>query len=104
MYKSPIEMLMTDIQHQIVKQQEDAIYKAVVNVGVNVDKEELIRALQYDRGQYEKGYRDGLNAILRCRECQHFGMGSCNANLRVCTPTEDDYCSWAERRNDGNQA
>lgn len=47
---------------------------------------------------YAKGYEDGNNAIIRCRECQHFGMGSCNANLRVCTPREDDFCSWAERK------
>lgn len=26
--------------------------------GVNVDKEELLKALKYDREQYEKGYRD----------------------------------------------
>lgn len=59
MYKSPIETMIADIQHQIAEQQDDAIYKAVVSVGINVDKEELIRALQYDRGQYEKGYADG---------------------------------------------
>ena len=58
MYESPIELLVTEIQHQIVKQQDKEIYKAVLNYVPNVDKEELIRALQYDRGQYEKGYAD----------------------------------------------
>lgn len=59
MYKSPIEMLVADIQHQIVQQQDEEIYKAVVSVGINVVKNELIRALQYDRQQYDKGYADG---------------------------------------------
>lgn len=59
MYKSPIELLVDDIQHQIVKKQDEDIYKAVLHYIPNVNKEELIRALQYDRNQYEKGYADG---------------------------------------------
>lgn len=35
------------------------ILKAVQNVGIDVDKSELLRALKYDRNQYEKGYEDG---------------------------------------------
>jgi rubrerythrin len=59
MYKSPVEMLIADIQHQIAKEQDEEIYKAVVHYAINVDKEELIRALKYDRDQYERGYADG---------------------------------------------
>ncbi len=59
MYKSPIDVMIADIQHQIAQQQDEEIYKAVVSVGINVDKDELIRALQYDRYQYDKGYADG---------------------------------------------
>ena len=33
-------------------------------VGVYVDKEELIKALQYYRNQYEKGYSDGRESIV----------------------------------------
>ncbi len=40
------------------------VMKAVRKVGVNVDKGELIKALQYDRDQYTKGYEDGKNEIL----------------------------------------
>lgn len=29
--------------------------------GIAVDKDELIKALQYDRGQYSRGYRDGYD-------------------------------------------
>ena len=60
MYKSPIDILVSDIQHQIAEQQDEEIYKAVVSVGINVDKEELIRALAYDRHQYMKGHMDGV--------------------------------------------
>jgi hypothetical protein len=62
MYKSPIDLFVTDIMTQIEKQTDDEIYKAVASVGINVDKDELIRALRYDRQQYEKGYMDGQAA------------------------------------------
>ena len=54
----PIEIIQTQIQMKM----EDEIMKAVQNVGIQVDKEELLKALKYDREQYEKGYQDGLNA------------------------------------------
>ena len=57
MYKSPIEIITGNIQTQI----DDEIYRAVQNVGINVDKEELLKALEYDRGQYEKGYNDAID-------------------------------------------
>ena len=59
MYKSPIELRATEITKQIVTEQEDAIFKTVLSYVSNVDKKELLRALQYDRNQYEKGYADG---------------------------------------------
>lgn len=31
---------------------------------VDINKDELIRALQYDRNQYEKGYHDGVHDAL----------------------------------------
>lgn len=39
---------------------EGKILKAVQNIGVVVDKDELLKALAYDRGQYEKGFADGV--------------------------------------------
>ena len=56
MYNSPIEMIIGNMRMQ----QEGEIFRAVQNIGVNVDKDELLKALQYDRGQYEKGYEDGI--------------------------------------------
>ena len=61
-YKSPIDVFVTDILHQIESQKDDEIYKAVVSVGINVDKEELLLALRYDRKQYEAGFLAGMAA------------------------------------------
>ena len=66
-YQSPIEVFQTQMQSQIVGE----IYKAVMKVGVNVDKDELLKALQYDRNQYQKGYTDRDSEIVRCKDCKH---------------------------------
>jgi hypothetical protein len=60
MYKSPIELITTDIASSIAKHMDDNIYQAVLTTGVNVNKEELMKALKYDRDQYDKGYNDGF--------------------------------------------
>ena len=59
MYESPIALHYESTFPELVEKEEQAIVQACINVGVNVDKAELIKALRYDRGQYEKGYADG---------------------------------------------
>lgn len=59
MYKSPIDIFVADVQKQFVQRHDDQIYQVVMNLGINVDKAELIRALQYDREQYDRGFADG---------------------------------------------
>lgn len=66
MYEAPIEAVITEMWTQVIKQRENDIYQAVQECGVSVDKEELVRALQYDRQQYENGYADGCkDSIFR---------------------------------------
>lgn len=60
MYESPINLYTTDITTQVIRHQEEQILKAVQSIVVDVNHEELFRALKYDRGQYEKGYQDGM--------------------------------------------
>lgn len=60
MYESPIEIITSEIQNMIIQQEENNIFRAVRKIGVNVDKEELIKALKYDRKQYFKGFNDGM--------------------------------------------
>lgn len=55
MYQSPIEIIQDRMRMEV----EGEVFKAVQNVGVHVDKDELLKALQYDRGQYTKGYKEG---------------------------------------------
>ena len=35
------------------------ILTVTAEYGINVNKDELIKALQYDRNQYQRGYMDG---------------------------------------------
>lgn len=55
MYKSPIEII-----HEQAQKIENGIFKVLHNMDINVDKNELMKALKYDRDQYNAGYADGL--------------------------------------------
>lgn len=69
-YKSPIELIMGQLQTSI----EDQIFSAVQQVGINIDKEELIKALNYDREQYQRGYHDKDAEITRCKNCKYYSI------------------------------
>ena len=56
-YDSPITMIASQIE---TKMEADTM-SVIQHYGIDVNKDELIKALNYDRGQYEKGYRDGYN-------------------------------------------
>lgn len=69
MYESPIKVL----QQQMETQLENDILTVVARHGIDVDKEELIKALKYDRDQYDKGFEEGYrkgieDLIERIRE------------------------------------
>lgn len=67
-YKSPIEIILGDVELQV----EGEIMRVCQSVGLAVDKDELIKALRYDREQYRKGFGDGLraNRWIPCSERQ----------------------------------
>ena len=58
-YESVIRLYCQDLESKI----ENEILTTVKNVGVVVDKDELLRALKYDRNQYEEGFRKGKLAM-----------------------------------------
>ena len=62
MYESPINLIEKQVANNIEKTIEGEVWTVTKEIGIDVNKEELIKALQYDRDQYEKGYYDGLNA------------------------------------------
>ena len=109
MYKSPIELMVTNIYDQIQKEQDEHIYKAVLQYVPNVDRVELIRALQYDRNQYEKGYMDGkadaMESLVLCKDCVQWyrNCGIADSPNGHCF-THDiemngfDFCSYGERK------
>lgn len=63
---NPIEI----IQQQMNIELEDEIMKAVMSIGVNVDKEELIKLLKRDRPmRYKKVTLRGGVMVVRVTEC-----------------------------------
>lgn len=60
MYESPIKIL----HNAMMRDYEEGVVKAVLHYDIQVDKDELLRALQYDRGQYDKGFADGKAAAM----------------------------------------
>lgn len=105
MYNPPIELLLGEIKTQVLEKCEEAVYEAVVHYGVSVDREELLKALAYDRQQYEKGYRDAMAELVRCKDCKHFDEHTskcyvfCNNEYEVQLAVDrDHFCSYGERR------
>lgn len=110
MYKSPIELLTAEIQAKL----ENGVVDLLKHIDINVDKDELIRALRYDRKQYDNGFSDGRLAgldeqyagIVWCADCKYCGKGeplTC-FHPRVITAfgevSKIDFCSWGKRRDD----
>lgn len=59
MWECPITTYIDEIISQQMVERENAItLKVSETIGVDVNREELIKALNYDRQQYEKGYAD----------------------------------------------
>lgn len=65
MYESPIRLLVQQLETSIREQLEKQIFEAVQKCGVDVDREELIKALAYDRAQYAQGYSNGRDDAQR---------------------------------------
>ena len=74
MWESPIHL----IEQRMSIQLEGDIMKAVTKVGIMVDKEELLRALQYDRKQYYRGYNDAVDEFAE-RLISHLEELNCEA-------------------------
>ena len=90
-YKSPIDLIVTQADTEI----ENEIVRVVQRMGINIDKDELIRALAYDRSQYAKGYYDRDNEIVRCKDCKKYMTIYCTCD--GCCISDDWYCADGER-------
>ena len=60
-YENPLQRIIGEAVEARVKQEESAAMASITEtIGYNIDKKELIKALNYDRNQYAKGYSDCL--------------------------------------------
>ena len=57
-YESPIKVIMAEMETKF----DGDVLTAVQRYGIDVDREELLKALQYDRDQFEAGYKKGYFA------------------------------------------
>ena len=64
-YESPIRVFIDDVVDALATALENGLIEATLHYGVAVDKAELIKALEYDRDQYEKGYADGQKDAVK---------------------------------------
>ena len=76
-YETPVKMIMGQFETKL----EGDTLSAIQSYGIEVDKDELIKALQYDRNSYKKGYKDAhklahwvtddeLHMIRHCSNCR----------------------------------
>lgn len=99
MYESPIKVIQGELETQL----EGEILKAVRRVDVTVDRDELIRALRYDREQYQKGFADASRdavVVTRCKDCKYYNPDEyeCGCDFAGGLPyiKPDDFCSYGE--------
>ncbi len=90
----PIVVDTDTIFEEVRNDLDEKITQAVVNVGITVNKADLIRALELD-----KELREGkLVEVVRCKECRFFNdaWGICKHDNSIYH--EDGFCSLGERR------
>lgn len=100
-YEPPIKAIFEQVNEQF----EGEVLKAVQSVGFDVDAEELAKALQYDRNQYFRGFRDGAQAyedtIVFCKDCVE--CFTVREEELWCGGHEvypNGYCAWGRRKED----
>ena len=94
-WESPLT-ITEEMCREVVEAYDSYIVEEVRKVVPHVDKEELVKALEYDRDQYEKGYADGRadatkhghwteidrGLLWQCSECGHHSISG------------GHYCDW----------
>lgn len=100
-YENPITRIENQLLEEMVKKEEDQFMCVVrQTIGYSIDKPELIKALNYDRDQYDKGYQDGKLAEHQQAESEKrkgywFDVGSLSCRCSECgckNNKESNYC------------
>lgn len=108
-YAPPVSLSLNGFQYAI----GDAVVKAIAKAGIQVNQEELLKALKYDRGQYKAGYDAGFADgfvetlhIVRCRDCIFYDPENrsnwCSHPTGLCNPGKSDFCSYGKRKKENN--
>lgn len=61
-YLAPIKVIYDKLAYEASTELDNNVVKAVQRYAIDVDKDELFKALAYDRDQYNKGFADGFKA------------------------------------------
>ena len=74
---------------------EDEIFKAVRNVGIDIDKKRLTQVIQDRRKAYDDGVADGKKMakeeLVRCKDCKHYDKDMIYCNLFGIQNIDDDW-------------
>ena len=89
-YKSPIGMIFQEMSREFDQMAENQLMIRVNQaVDFNVDKAELLKALQYDREQYVKGYENAKKKYQRPRGEwrieRNSTLGVCLQEVYICS-------------------
>ena len=100
-YTPPVSLNLADFQDAI----GDAVVQAIINIGIRVNRDELLKTLKYDRAQYKAGYdagfSDGLIKSLhtvRCRDCINYNKQRQFCEFSYMKMQEDGFCSYGKRK------
>lgn len=69
-YESPIKVFRRDTEEKIQREIDHMVIQRVTQLGVDVDRNELMHALNYDRMQYAEGYKAGYAAAMAAAEAK----------------------------------
>ena len=88
-YNSPIKIIQ-DIQNNLRIAMDNEIYEAVIDCNIDVDKQELIKALMYDRNQYEQGFKDAKERYEKALD------KTCEELVKMCQQTNCNDCHFVK--------
>ena len=69
-YDIPISAQIDQMNRMISQSFEDQVINAVYNVGVKINKDGLVKALNQDRERYEQAYCEGFAAAKKIYEAK----------------------------------
>ena len=87
MYESPIQVTQT-VLDMVAKETEDkVVITAQRALGIDIDKDRLIKALKYDSDMYHKGYADALEKYRWIPREEYLLKDGTNVLVTVHMPT-----------------